>query len=164
MRMSLRTVFVGCAPRSSQARMRSSSSRMVDGSVHVGPNAVLAGGRESYRRGLDPHDAWELARSSALRHLARAYWRTGAQELARSRSLRLLLRDVQRLLPEAGAADLTRSTDGIRAQAVDRHGRLLDDFAFASAEGALHVRNAPSPAATSSLAIARMIADRVEAL
>ena len=122
---------------------------------------MLAGGRESYRRGLDPHDAWELARSSALRHLARAYWRTGAQELARSRSLRLLLRDVQRLLPEAGAADLTRSTDGIRAQAVDRHGRLLDDFAFADGPSSVHVLNAPSPAATASLAIAEVVAQRL---
>ena len=136
-------------------------TRMVDGSVHVGPNAVLAGGRESYRRGVHRGDALELLRSPAVRHLARAYWRTGAEELLRSRSSRLLLRDVRRLLPEVGADDLVVSTSGVRAQAVDRSGRLLDDFAFASSPGAVHVLNAPSPAATASLAIAEVIAERL---
>ena len=136
-------------------------TRMVDGSVHVGPNAVLAGGRESYRRGLHRGDALELLRSPAVRHLARAYWRTGAAELLRSRSPRLLLRDVRRLLPEVDAGDLVVSTSGVRAQAVDRNGRLLDDFAFASSPGAVHVLNAPSPAATASLAIAEVIAERL---
>ena len=136
-------------------------TRMVDGSIHVGPNAVLAGGRESYRRGIDRGDALEMLRSPALRHLARSYWRTGAEELVRSRSSRLLLRDVRRLLPEVGPDDLVASSSGIRAQAVDRAGRLLDDFAFADSPGAVHVLNAPSPAATASLAIAEVIADRL---
>ncbi len=136
-------------------------TRMVDGSVHVGPNAVLAGGRESYRRGIHRGDALELLRSPALRGLARAYWRTGAEELVRSRSPRLLLRDVRRLLPEVGPDDLVVSSSGIRAQAVDRSGRLLDDFAFADAPGAVHVLNAPSPAATASLAIAEVVAERL---
>ncbi len=136
-------------------------TRMVDGSIHVGPNAVLAGGRESYRRGVHRGDALELARSPALRGLARAYWRTGAQELVRSRSTRLLLRDVRRLLPEVEAHDLVPSSSGIRAQAVDATGRLLDDFAFADSPGAVHVLNAPSPAATASLAIAEVVAQRL---
>ena len=136
-------------------------TRMVDGSIHVGPNAVLAGGRESYRRGIDRGDALEMLRSPALRHLARSYWRTGAEELVRSRSSRLLLRDVRRLLPEVGPDDLVASSSGIRAQAVDRAGRLLDDFAFADSPGAVHVLNAPSPAATASLAIAEVVAERL---
>ena len=136
-------------------------TRMVDGSIHVGPNAVLAGGRESYRRGVHRGDALELLRSPALRGLARAYWRTGAEELLRSRSPRLLLRDVRRLLPEVDADDLVVSSSGIRAQAVDRTGRLLDDFAFADSPGAVHVLNAPSPAATASLAIAEVVAERL---
>lgn len=136
-------------------------TRMLDGSIHVGPNAVLAGGRESYRRGVHPGDAAEMLRSPALVHLARSYWRTGAIEFARSRSSRWLLRDVQRLLPEVGAGDLVGSSAGIRAQAVDRSGRLLDDFAFADSPGAVHVLNAPSPAATASLAIAEVVADRL---
>ena len=133
-------------------------TRMVDGSIHVGPNAVLAGGRESYRRGVDRRDAIEMAQSPALRQLARSYWRTGAAELARSRSKNLLLRDVRRLLPEVTAADLVPSSTGIRAQAVDGSGRLL---AVATSPGAVHVLNAPSPAATASLAIAEVVASRL---
>ena len=79
----------------------------------------------------------------------------------RSRSRRLLLRDVRRLLPEVEAHDLVPSSSGIRAQAVDATGRLLDDFAFADSPGAVHVLNAPSPAATASLAIAEVVAQRL---
>ena len=136
-------------------------TRMVDGSVHVGPNAVLALGREAYDGGIDPHDALALARDPGLRRLAARYWRTGATELLRSRSERLLLADVRRLLPDVGAADLRPAGAGIRAQALDRDGTLLDDFAFATSPRAVHVLNAPSPAATASLAIAEVIADRL---
>lgn len=136
-------------------------TRMIDRSVHVGPNAVLALGREAYRRGVDRRDALELARSTAVRRLAARYWRTGLGELARSRSPRLVLRDVRRLLPELTAADLVPAGAGIRAQAIGPDGRLLDDFAFARSHRAVHVLNAPSPAATASLAIGEVIAERL---
>lgn len=137
-------------------------TRMVDGSVHVGPNAVLSLGREAYRGGATARDVASLMGDSGLWRLAGRYWRTGAEELIRSRSHRLLLRDVQRLLPDVGAEDLVRSTAGIRAQALDRDGRLLDDFAFATSERGVHVLNAPSPAATASLAIADRVVDELE--
>lgn len=135
---------------------------MVDGSIHVGPNAVLAGGRESYRRRLVLDDARAMAADPGLRRLAARYWRTGLDELVRSRSHRLLLRDVRQLVPAVTAADLLPCSNGIRAQAVARNGDLLDDFAFASSPNAVHVLNAPSPAATASLAIAEVVADRAE--
>lgn len=137
-------------------------TRMVDGSVHVGPNAVLSFGREAYDGGVVARDLVALARDRGLWRLAGRYWRTGAEELARSRSHRLLLRDVRRLLPEVDAEDLVRSSAGIRAQALDRKGRLLDDFTFARSEHGVHVINAPSPAATASLAIADRVVDELE--
>lgn len=137
-------------------------TRMVDGSVHVGPNAVLSLGREAYDGGADRVDATEMIRSSGLWRLGARYWRTGAEELARSRMHRLLVSDVRRLLPEVGPADLVRSGAGIRAQALTRDGTLLDDFAFADSPRGVHVINAPSPAATASLAIAERIVDELD--
>jgi L-2-hydroxyglutarate oxidase len=139
-------------------------TRMVDGSVHVGPNAVLALGREAYEGGADRRDLMTLAHDPGLRRLAGRYWRTGAAELLRSRSEPLLLRDVRRLLPGTSAADLRRAGAGIRAQALGRDGTLLDDFAFATSPHGVHVLNAPSPAATASFAIAEVIADRLDRL
>lgn len=137
-------------------------TRMLDGSIHVGPNAVLSLGREAYRGGVDVSDALALGRDPGVRRLAGRYWRTGADELIRSRSLRLLVRDVQRLIPEVGPADLVRSGAGIRAQALAPDGRLVDDFAFARSHRGVHVVNAPSPAATASLAIAQVVADQLD--
>lgn len=139
-------------------------TRMVDGSVHIGPNAVLAPGREAYERRVDVRGSSELLRTAGLFELGRRYWRTGAAELARSRSTRLLLREVRRLVPEVGRPDLAPSTAGIRAQAIASDGTLLDDFAFATSPRAVHVLNAPSPAATASLAIAEVVVDRLEEL
>ena len=139
-------------------------TRMVDGSVHVGPNAVLALGREAYRGGVDAADLRGMVAEPGLWRLGARYWRTGAEELARSRSERLLLRDVQRLLPEVGPGDLVRAGAGIRAQALTADGTLLDDFAFARSPRGVHVVNAPSPAATASLAIAGVVADQLDGL
>lgn len=136
-------------------------TRMMDGGVHVGPNAVLSFGREAYEGGVDLADAREMAGSAALRRLAATYWRTGASELIRSRSRRLLLRDVRRLLPDTRSEDLVASSAGIRAQALRGDGTLVDDFAFTTSPRAVHVLNAPSPAATASLAIGEVIADRL---
>lgn len=139
-------------------------TRMLDGSVHVGPNAVLALGREAYRGGVTARDASALAGDRGLWRLAGRYWRTGAAELVRSRVRRLLLADVRRLLPEVGDADLIRGGAGIRAQALGADGTLLDDFAFARSHRGVHVVNAPSPAATAAMAIAEVVADELDAV
>ncbi len=139
-------------------------TRGVDGSVHVGPNAVLALGREHYGDPGDRPDVGdtrELLGDRGLWHLARRYGTTGARELVRSRSRRLLLADVRRLVPEVGPGDLLPAPAGIRAQAMTSAGELLDDFAFASSPRCVHVLNAPSPAATASLAIGDEVARRL---
>lgn len=134
-------------------------TRMIDGHVHVGPNAVAAFAREGYRwRDIDRRDAWEILRSPSTWKLARRYWRTGAAEIHRSLRRRAFVRALQRLCPEVRDSDLTPSPAGVRAQAIAPDGRLLDDFAFAESARAVHVLNAPSPAATASFAIGRAIA------
>lgn len=137
-------------------------TRGIDGRVHVGPNAVLALGREAYRWGRpDARELATLLRDPALWRLSRRWWRTGAGELGRSLSPHLAARAARRLVPELRAADLTRATAGIRAQAVADDGSLLDDFVFHETRRCLHVLNAPSPAATASLAIGEHLADRL---
>ncbi len=139
-------------------------TRMIDGSIHAGPNAVPALRREGYRRrDVDLADARELLSIRTYR-LARSYWRTGAGEIHRSLRKRAFVRALQALCPEIRADDLVHSPAGVRAQAIDPSGRLLDDFAFATTPRSVHVINAPSPAATASLAIGRAVADRVDAL
>lgn len=140
-------------------------TRMVDGSVHAGPNAVVALAREGYRwRDISARDTLEVALSPRTWRLARRYWRTGLGEIHRSLSRRAFLRALRRLCPELGPDDLTPAGSGVRAQAIDRRGHLLDDFAFAEGPRSVHVVNAPSPAATASLAIGAEIAARHERL
>lgn len=137
-------------------------TRGLDGRVHVGPNAVLALGREAYRWGASsPSALVDLVGDPAVRSMARAHWRAGVVELARSASTSLVLRSARRLVPDLRPGDLVRAGAGVRAQAVDGAGRLLDDFALAMTERSLHVLNAPSPAATASLAIGEEIARRL---
>lgn len=139
-------------------------TRRVDGTVEAGPNAVPAFDREGYRwRDIDPRDAAEIVRARSSRVLARRYWRTGLGEIHRSASRRAFVHALQRLVPDVRTTDLRRAGAGVRAQAIDAAGNLLDDFAFAETRRAVHVVNAPSPAATASLAIGRSIADRVVA-
>ena len=134
-----------------------------DGEVWLGPNAVLAFAREGYRRrDLSLHDVRDTLRSKGFRRLARRHWRTGAAETARDLSTRLFVASARKLLPELQVDDVLPGPAGIRAQALSADGTLLDDFVFHEADGVVHVRNAPSPGATSSLAIAELIADRVE--
>lgn len=134
-------------------------TRMVDGSVHAGPNAVLALAREGYRwRDIDRREVRSLALSPAVRRLAVRHWRTGAGEVARSTSRRALVRSLQRLVPEVETRDLVRAGAGVRAQAVRPDGTLVDDFAIERQGRVVHVLNAPSPAATASLAIGDHIA------
>jgi L-2-hydroxyglutarate oxidase LhgO len=137
-------------------------TRMIDGSVHAGPNAVPALAREGYRwRDIDRRDLSEVLGSARTYRLARKYWRTGAGEIHRSLRKAAFVRALQRLCPDVGAADLVESGSGVRAQAIDAQGDLIDDFAFAETPRAVHVVNAPSPAATAAFAIGRHIAEKV---
>jgi (S)-2-hydroxyglutarate dehydrogenase len=134
-------------------------TRGIDGVVHAGPNAVLALAREGYGwAAVDPTDLAELARDPAAWRLARRYWRTGVGELARSFSARLTTRALQRLVPDVRSRDLRPAGSGVRAQAVRDDGSLVDDFAIERTPRTVHVLNAPSPAATSSLAIGAWVA------
>jgi L-2-hydroxyglutarate oxidase LhgO len=94
--------------------------------------------------------------------MLRHWWRTGLTEIRHALSKATLVREAQRYVPELEVADVRRGHFGIRAQALGRDGKLIDDFVFSQTKNVLHVRNAPSPGATASLAIARMIADRVD--
>jgi L-2-hydroxyglutarate oxidase len=134
----------------------------IDGAVEVGPNAVLAFAREGYSWGrIVPRELREILATPGLGKLARRYWKTGAGEIARSLIPALLVRAARQLLPAIGRGDLVRAGAGVRAQALSPEGSLVDDFAFAEGEGVLSVLNAPSPAATASLAIGQEIATRI---
>ncbi len=136
-------------------------TRGIDGSVHIGPNAVPALAREGYRRRTA--DARDLAGTlgwPGFWHIARRHWRYGAGELRRSLSKTAFTAAVRRLLPEVEASDLRPAPAGVRAQAVGRDGTLVDDFLITEAPHTVHVLNAPSPAATASLPIGREVARR----
>lgn len=136
-------------------------TRMIDGSIHAGPNAVPALKREGYRwRDISPRDTAEIAFSKRTWVLAGKYWRKEVGEIHRSLSKRAFLKALRRLCPELSRDDLEPSGAGVRAQAIAADGSLLDDFAFADSPRAVHVMNAPSPAATASFAIAETVADR----
>ncbi|MDL4819118.1 L-2-hydroxyglutarate oxidase [Actinomadura opuntiae] len=137
-------------------------TRRVDGGVDVGPNAVLALAREGYRRrDVRPADLWETLRFPGFRHLARQHWRTGAKELYGSAVKRAFVAQARGFVPELTADDVVAAPAGVRAQAVDPDGSLVDDFRIGRLGPIVTVRNAPSPAATSSLAIAEHITDRL---
>ena len=138
-------------------------TRMIDGRVLAGPNAVLALHREGYRRrDFSGRDVWSVVSTPGFRRLARRYWRTGLSEVWRDWSKRAFLASVQRFVPEITSSDLRWGPSGVRAQAVDPDGSLVDDFRLGTGERLLHVRNAPSPAATASMAIAGHLADEAE--
>ena len=139
-------------------------TRRVGGSVDVGPNAVLALAREGYlRRTVVASELWQTLRWPGFRSLARQHWRMGLVELAGSVSKRQYLRRAQRYVPELRPSDVVHAPSGVRAQAVDRDGTLVDDFRIHQLGRVLAVRNAPSPAATSSLAIAEHVCDQLVA-
>jgi L-2-hydroxyglutarate oxidase LhgO len=138
-------------------------TRRVNGSLEVGPNAVLAPHRDAYRRrSLSLADLASTAAWPGFWQMAARHWRTGVREVRGSLSIRAYLRDAQRYVPAIGVADVTRRGFGIRAQAVERDGTLVDDFRIDHSDGVTSVRNAPSPAATSSLAIAAYLLDQPE--
>jgi (S)-2-hydroxyglutarate dehydrogenase len=134
-------------------------TRRVDGGVLVGPNAVLALAREGYRwRDLRPGDLAETLAWPGFRRMAARHWRTGAREVVGSLSRRAFCDAARRYVPELQPADLLRARSGVRAQAVARDGTLVDDFRISRQGRVVAIRNAPSPAATSSMAIAEHIA------
>ena len=134
-------------------------TRTVHGDVEAGPNAVLAFAREGYRLGtVRVGELLDTLAYAGFWHMARRYWRMGGYELYRSASKAAFVRSLQKLVPGIQAADIERGGAGVRAQAVSHDGSLVDDFKISVTEGAVHVVNAPSPAATASLAIGRHIA------
>ncbi|TYP82937.1 L-2-hydroxyglutarate oxidase [Blastococcus xanthinilyticus] len=131
-----------------------------DGEVLVGPNAVLAMAREGYRRrDVSPRELAEIVRYAGFRKFAAQHWKTGIAEMRGSLSKRAFTAAAQRYVPELTVADLVPATAGIRAQALEADGSLVDDFRITRTGAVVAVRNAPSPAATSSLAIAEHIVD-----
>jgi L-2-hydroxyglutarate oxidase len=134
-------------------------TRRISGEIEAGPNAVLAYRREGYRKS-DFHagELWESLSWKGFRKVAMKYWKTGLGELYRSYSKGAFTRALQELVPEVKESDLEPAGAGVRAQACDREGGLIDDFVIREDEGSIHVLNAPSPAATSGLSIGTTVA------
>ena len=136
-------------------------TRAIGDEVHVGPNAVLAFAREGYSWStVDVRDMWDLLRFPGFRRLARRHWHTGLTEMRQSLSTSAFVKALQRLVPAIRADDLLPAPAGVRAQAVDSSGTLIDDFVLHESPRIVHVLNAPSPAATASLEIGRLVANR----
>ena len=135
-------------------------TRTIDGQVEAGPNAVLALGREGYRKSdFSPRDSWGTFTFPGFWKMSARHWRVGVSEMRRSYSKKRFVGDLQRLLPEIQERDLAPGGSGVRAQAVARDGAILDDFYILRGREAIHVLNAPSPGATSSLAIGAHIVE-----
>jgi L-2-hydroxyglutarate oxidase LhgO len=137
-------------------------TRRVDGSVDIGPNAILATAREGYRRrDLSPRDLLETLRWPGFPALARAHWRTGLKEMYGSLSKRAFVAEARSFVPSLTTGDVVPAPAGVRAQAVDSDGTLVDDFRIGHVGDVFTIRNAPSPGATSSLAIADHLARQI---
>jgi (S)-2-hydroxyglutarate dehydrogenase len=138
-------------------------TRHIDGDVLVGPTALMVGARDAYRLGrVRPRDLAATLAWPGTYRMARRWWRTGLSEMGYAANRAAFVRAARRYVPDLEPADVLPGPSGIRAQALARDGSLVDDFVISHTGRALHVRNAPSPAATSSLAIARLIADRAQ--
>jgi 2-hydroxyglutarate dehydrogenase len=139
-------------------------TRGTDGEVHAGPTALLVGARDAYALGrVHRADLGATLRWPGTWRMARAWWRTAGGEVRRTVSRRAMAAELARLVPELRPEDLLPGPAGVRAQALRRDGGLVDDFVLGGDDRTLHVRNAPSPAATASLALAREIVDRADA-
>ena len=133
-------------------------TRMINGGIEAGPNAVLAFAKEGYTMSsMNMTEFMSTITYSGFWYMSYKYWRTGLQEFWRSISKKEFTKDLQRLLPAVEEGDLVAGGAGVRAQAVDSGGNLLDDFNIVKSQRAMHVINAPSPAATASLSIAKTI-------
>jgi len=138
-------------------------TRGIGGEVEAGPNAVLALARHGYERGsFEAADALSSLLYPGFWRMAARHWRMGLDEMRRSGSRRLFAESLRRFVPEIQEQDLTGGGSGIRAQAMDRNGKLVDDFHFVDGDRTIHVLNAPSPGATASLAIGAEIARRAK--
>lgn len=138
-------------------------TRMTNGSVHAGPNAIFALAREGYSWGkVNVRDVLESAQWPGLWKLGARFWRIGIEELLRSLSRKRFLTSLRELVPELSDNSLVPTHAGVRAQAMRRDGTLVDDFYFETTRRQVHVLNAPSPAATAALEIAKRIADEIE--
>lgn len=138
-------------------------TRRTDGTVEAGPNAVLAFMREGYTKtSVDPSDLCDIFSYPGFWRLSKKYWKIGLGEMVRSLSKSAFTRSLQKLMPAIRESDLLPGGAGVRAQAVDKKGTLVDDFAIVQTEGAIHVCSAPSPGATASLMIGKRIADMTE--
>ena len=134
-------------------------TRTIHGVVEAGPNAVLATAREGYTKTkFNPGDTWDTFSYPGFWRMTSRFWKVGIGEMHRSYVKSVFVRDLQRLIPSIQASDVEPGGSGVRAQAVDGKGRLLDDFHIEESGGAVHVLNAPSPGATASLAIGNHVA------
>ena len=139
--------------------------RIKGGVIRTGPNAMVAGSREGYSiNDLDPKEVWTILSQPAFWRMAARYWRTGLQEMYFSLSKGTYVRSMQKLVPEVEARDLEKWGSGVRAQAILPNGALVDDFVIRETRNAVHVINAPSPGATSSLSIGEYVADRAASI
>ena len=136
-------------------------TRKIDGTVVLGPNAILSTARDAYeRRRFDLRDTYDAIRWPGTFRMLRRHWRAGVGELKRSASKRVFVSEVAEYVPAVSVDDVVRAPAGVRAQAIDRDGSLVDDFRLGVSGNVAWVRNAPSPAATSSLAIAEELLER----
>lgn len=135
-------------------------TRTIHGDVEAGPNAVLAFAREGYRKtDVNVRDLWQILSYRGFWLMAQKHWKTGLGEIYRSISKRAFVKALQRLIPDVRADDLASGGAGVRAQALSVTGALMDDFVIAQTPNVVHVLNAPSPGATASLSIGKMIVD-----
>ena len=135
-------------------------TKRIDGSIEAGPNAVLAFAREGYKKtDFDIKEILGLLRFSGFWYMSFKYWKMGLDEQMRSISKKLFVKSLQKLVPGINEADLISGGSGVRAQAVDKKGGIIQDFKIIQSPSAVHVLNAPSPAATSSLSISQHIVD-----
>jgi (S)-2-hydroxyglutarate dehydrogenase len=135
----------------------------IDGEVWAGPNAVMAFAREGYQRWkINPKDLSEILGYSGFWKLAAQYWKMGLAEMYRDYVKAAYVKELQRYIPDLQSGDIVPGPSGVRAQAIAKDGRLIDDFLIHHGENTVHVVNAPSPAATSSLVLAKMIVDEAQ--
>lgn len=137
-------------------------TKTIDGKLDAGPNAVPAFRREGYKKSnVNLSELWNFVSYKGSRKLFRKYWRTGMSEMRRSFSKSAFAKDVRKFMPSVKASDLTYAGSGVRAQACDEQGNVIDDFVIYETENSINVCNAPSPAATSSLSIGKTISDKL---
>ena len=139
-------------------------TRKIDGTVDAGPNAILAFSREGYKKSdVNFIDISEIMLYPAFWKLGKRYWKIGTTEMIRSYSKILFVNELKKLIPEITSNDIVRGGNCVRAQALAKNGKLLDDFKIIRNKNIVHVLNAPSPAATSVFAIAENIISVFEA-